>query len=82
LPHLLIDHYRSRYQTQVIMAGLDNIDPAVLCLDGGAARACRRARAWQAERVSDFVDKRRHSTRAERGNFQWWKMTPGAKGPA
>jgi hypothetical protein len=37
--------YRLHCKTKVIMAGLDNIDPAVLCLDGGAARACKRARA-------------------------------------
>jgi len=37
--------YRLHCQTQVIMAGLDNIDPAVLCLDGVASRAHRRDRA-------------------------------------
>ena len=35
--------YRLRCQTQVIMAGLDKVDPAVLCLDGGAASARRQA---------------------------------------
>jgi hypothetical protein len=35
--------YRLRCQSQVIMAGLDKVDPAVLCLDGGAASACRQA---------------------------------------
>ena len=40
------------------MAGLDNIDPAVLCRDDGAARA-RKARLHIASHtVSDFVNKR------------------------
>jgi hypothetical protein len=51
---------RLRCQSQVIMAGLDNIDPAVLCLDGIASRARRRPRLT-VERVFDFVDKCQHA---------------------
>ena len=36
---------RLRCQSQVIMAGLDKVDPAVLCLEGGAANAYRQAHA-------------------------------------
>jgi hypothetical protein len=37
--------YRLHCQNAVIMAGLDKIDPAVLCLGGVASRARRRVRA-------------------------------------
>jgi hypothetical protein len=61
LPHLLIRSVTNRVaKTQVIMAGLDNIDPAVLCLEGVASRTQASLRLT-VERVSDFVDKRQHA---------------------
>jgi hypothetical protein len=61
LPHLLIRSVTDCIaKTQVIMAGLDNIDPAVLCLDGVASRAQASSRLT-VERVSSFVDKRQHA---------------------
>lgn len=62
LPHLLIRSATDCIaKTQVIMAGLDNIDPAVLCRDDGAARARKARLHWQAIRFPIL------STSAKRG---------------
>ena len=43
------------------MAGLDKIDPAVLCLDGSCCTRVQASLRLTVEPVADFVDKRRHA---------------------